>query len=152
MGKQLTQRADGRKVTVTFKGKAAEIAHKHHYGHKQVMTKLRFKREMKRRGAGEGYYDDPATSEQAKVLVKQLGFKRRIGNREVRVSQRWIRQNMTIAHAGAVIKVMREAKGLAARSGGSWDVEIPARSFFAGTDTWVSQTVTEIFEQELMSA
>jgi len=147
MGKQLVQQTTSRKVTVSFKGPAASIAYKHHHGDKTVMTKARFKREQRKRGQGEAYYNEPATSEQAAVLIKQLGYRRPLGKRRVRVSQSWIKKNMTIGMAGAVIKSMREAKGLAARSGESWTVEIPARPFFAGTEAWVSQTTTEIIEQ-----
>ena len=144
MGKQLTQRATPQQVTIGFKGKAGEIAYKHHFGDSQRQTAQGYKRQMKQRRKGEGYYDNPATAEQAKVLVRQLGYKRPIkGGKPKRVSQAWIKRNLTIAQAGAIIKAMREEQGLPARSATSWQIVTPSRKFFATTDAEANQIVTK---------
>ena len=145
MGKKLTQKATANEATVTFKGKAANIAYKHQYGHKYTVTKERFQREMNRGNGGSRNDAKPATSAQARELIKELGYRRPTKNNQTtRVSQRWIKQNMTIGQAGAIIRAMRDAQEGNSGSTDSWTVEIPARAFFGGTQQWVAQTMTEI--------
>lgn len=150
MGKKLTQAATSRAVTVGFKGIAGNIAAKHHFGDKKRVTAAGFKREMKQRERGKGYYDNPATKEQAGALVKQLGYKRpSASGKPIRVSQRWIRNHMTIAQAGSIISAMREAQGLPERSNQSWVVETPARPFFGATETDASLMSRRVFAEEI---
>ena len=149
MGRKLTQKVTDRQVEVGFKGIAGSIATQHHFGEKRTVTAAGFKREMKKRERGRQYYDAPATKEQAYTLVKELGYKRSTrGGKKMRVSQKWIRSNMTIAHADMVVKQMREAKGLPKRSASSWLIKTPARAFFGATAQVASDMATEIFEQE----
>ena len=144
MGRQLTQKTTDRQVEVGFKGIAGSIASQHHFGEKRTVTATAFKREMKKRRKGEEYFDKPATKEQAKVLVKQLGFR----SKKRRYSQHWIRNNLTIGMAGAIIKKMRDEQGLPKRSNSSWIVETPARPFFGATTQVASAMAAEIIEQE----
>jgi len=149
MGRQLTQKATPKQVEVGFKGIAGHIAAKHQHGSSQKVTAQGFKYEMKKRERGRQYYDAPATKQQAYTLVKDLGYKRGTrGGKTMRVSHRWIRSNMTIAHAGMVIAQMREAKGLAKRSADTWLVKTPERAFFGATAQVASDMATELFEQE----
>ena len=73
----------------------------------------------------KGYVNPkPATDTQAKALV-DVGFKRRMkGGKLKRVSRKWIRDNMTISHAGVILRDMREK---APRK--QWNIPLVARSF-----------------------
>lgn len=143
MGKKLTQRTEANEVTVSFKGKAASIAYKHHHGHTTTVTKERFQRERDQSGQSVRA-DQSASTEQARVLIKDLGYRRPIGkNKTTRASQRWIKTNMTVWQAGVIIRSMRDAQGDTG-AGDSWTVEIPARAFFGGTRAWVSDTARDI--------
>lgn len=63
-------------------------------------------RKKRNRFGGDGWGNDPATKAQAKRLVS-LGFKRRAkGRGYLKASPAWIRKNMTIHHAGMLIRIL----------------------------------------------
>lgn len=76
----------------------------------QEGARLDMQAERERRGrnrnGGDGWGNDPATKSQAKRLVS-LGFKRRVkGRGYLKASPAWIRKNMTIHHAGLLIRIL----------------------------------------------
>jgi hypothetical protein len=106
-----------------------KIARAQQEGHKEQYTPGRMKREQ-----GESDYDTQATAAQAKALIK-AGYKlhkgkyksgkNKGGSKTRRVSQAWIRENMTLGQAGLVLRMLRDNPGKQ-----SWETEVPERPFF----------------------
>ena len=90
----------------------------------------------------KGYVNNnPATDEQAKALIAE-GFTRKSKKgRTVRVSRKWIRENMTISHAGFKLRKMR---GAAKKS---WNIPLVARSFLGCDETLQRQMANTILKQ-----
>lgn len=105
-----------------------KVARAQQDGHSETMTAEKMKRRR-----GEPDYDAPATKEQAKALVES-GYKRVTGKyrsgkksgqtKTKRVSQKWITENMTIGHAGLVLRIIRGQD-----SKKTWQISNPARQF-----------------------
>ena len=120
--------ANGAKVTWpnTMVGK---IARAQQEGHQEQYSGARMRREH-----GKPDYDAPATASQAKALIK-AGFKLHKGmyksgknkgnNKSKRVSQAWIKENMTVGQAGLVLSLLIDKPQKS-----SWTVDTPARPFF----------------------
>lgn len=87
-------------------------------------TSIKVRAEDRPRPAQTG----PATRKQA-VRLRKLGYKRRDGEREVRASASWIKDNISQAQAGLLI---RKLSGEPARK--VWMIEIPARAFLGVSD------------------
>lgn len=129
-GRALRVRATPNSATVTWpNGLQARIASAHNEGITSHYTAARAAKEAKKRG--EPDYSAPATAAQAKALLKE-GFKLYRGKyrggkkkgqaRAQRVSQKWIRENMTIGKAMRILRQMRDEESETA-----WKVEVPAR-------------------------
>jgi len=91
----------------------------------------------------------PATNRQAMEL-KALGFKAKINGRMKTAGLGWIKANMTVAKAGAIIRSMREKQGISRNI--SWITHLAARSFLGATTAEIQQYINEIYddmEQEL---
>lgn len=130
MGKGLRYYPTPNGVKVTWaNGHKAKIASGQHDGFTEQYNAEKVAKEEKRRGGPD--YNAPATAGQARALIAE-GFRRYNGKfgkgkkkgqvRGQRVSQKWIRENMTLGHAGLVLSLMREKK-----SEKSWEVDVPAR-------------------------
>lgn len=106
-----------------------KIARAQQEGHKEQYTPGRMKREK-----GQPDYDAPATAAQAKALIK-AGYKlhkgkyksgkNKGGSKTRRVSQAWIKENMTLGQAGIVLRMLRDNPGQQA-----WELSVPGRPFF----------------------
>lgn len=94
------------------------------------MIPERSRRKRDREGA-DGWGEDPATRRQAQRLLS-LGFKIRKGKRGyIRPPLKWIGQNMTINHAGLIIRILEgEEREERKRKSG----RLPARAFLGVTD------------------
>ena len=99
-------------------------------------------RRGRERGGRDGWGHDPATQAQAKRLVS-LGFKRRVKGRYIKASPAWICQNMTINHAGKLIRILG---GNSSRTPGT--VLLPARPFL-GVSPQENAELTELIEDLL---
>lgn len=94
----------------------------------------------------------PATNKQA-LELRTLGFKTKVNGRTRTVGIRWIKQNMTVAKAGAIIRSMREQQGISRNI--TWLTRLPARSFLGATEAEVKQYIDQFFndmEQEIARA
>ncbi len=129
-GKNLKVYAGANKATVTWPNSlTGKIARAHQEGQKEQYNGARMEKER-----GQPDYDAPATQDQAKALIK-AGYKLNKGKyksgknkgntKSRRVSQSWIKENMTLGQAGLILRMLRDEPGKA-----SWTTEIPAREFF----------------------
>lgn len=118
------------KVTVTWPNSLiGKVARAQQDGFEDKYTAERMKKEH-----GQPDYGAPATSEQAKALLKS-GFRLNAGKfksgknkgatKTRRVSQAWVKENMTIGQAGIVLRLLRNKA-----SENSWIVKNAARPFF----------------------
>jgi len=108
---------------------------KHQYGHTQLFNKSQFHK------SNVDINTAPATRRQAKAL-RDVGYKRALkGKGHKTASLKWITENMSISHAGKLIRLLRGTKE-------SWSVILPKRSFLGITDKELSditqQTIDEV--------
>ena len=123
--------------------KAAQIAYQHHHGHSEKMTA---NRAAKR--AGKADYTAPASRDMAKALSAE-GYRRSVstGNGRTKlkkVSQKWIRENMTQGQAGLVLKELRGDSGKK-----SWTLRTPARPVLGVNPAQSEQIMTGLARQAL---
>lgn len=128
-----------------------KIARAHQEGFKEPYSASRIKREERK--LGEPSPDGTATAAQAKALV-DLGYKRVVGkyksgkkkgeSRKKRVSQKWIRENMSAGQAGIIIRLLREDAPKQ-----FWNVEVPAREFFGLSKKEIQELGNEIVDDIL---
>lgn len=138
-GKMLTRlarmlkvmRNDGSHALISFPGLAAHIAAKQQLGVSETITAEGLRRQQ---GGTNAAKNARATRQQAKTL-RDLGYK--IGGRKASLSQ--IQATLKAGKAGAMIRTMRKARGLPARS--SWTTTLPSRSFLGTTDSEITQLV-----------
>ena len=129
IGKTMTTHTSDKKVDVTWKNRiTAQIAYRHQHGVPETFTASKMNRIY-----GRPDYNQPATRKQAKALLR-AGFKLYAGKKRGKVktrkpSQRWIMENMTMGHAGYLIRMLNDEKGKQ-----SWLVNTPARPFLGVTD------------------
>ena len=123
LGRQMVAFAKGDNTgVVSWKdGKTAAIAATHHHG-----KTVRISSSSHKKAAGTPDYDAPATRAQAKALLEE-GYRHPVKGKKVkrklkRVSQKWIRENMTIGQAGLILRTLR---GQELQK--SWSVKVPAR-------------------------
>lgn len=149
-GKNLKVYAGPNTAKVTWPNSAVgKIARAQQEGHKQQYTAEKMQRQH-----GQPDYDAPATGDQAKALIK-AGFKLNKGKyksgkskgqaKTRRVSQAWIKDNMTLGQAGLVLRMLLDKKAAS-----SWQVETPARPFF-GLNHREIKTLGDGFINEILS-
>lgn len=109
----------------------ARLAFRHHHGISENYTASKAARVN-----GTPDYTKPATPAQAKALAKE-GYRRPVARKRgkggailKRVSQKWIRENMTIGQAGLILRLMRTGT----REGKqSWVIKLPERPILGAT-------------------
>ena len=129
-GKNLKVYAGANKATVTWPNSfTGKIARAQQEGHQQQYSAARVERER-----GQPDYEAPATTGQARALIK-AGYKLSKGKyksgkskgdtKTRRVSQSWIKENMSLGQAGLILSMLEgdDQKN-------SWNVEVPPRPFF----------------------
>jgi len=120
------QRSDTRIDVGWRNGLTAKIARRQQDGIGEVWTASKA-----RKVYGTPDYDAPATRAQAKALI-ELGYRRRVKKKRgkgvalKRVSQKWIRENITLGQAGVIIRLMRDGE---AEGPQRWEVKPEARPF-----------------------
>ena len=142
LSKRLVVKSNPNHAVVTFDHvKTGGIAKAHQDGHDETFTKSK----AKRRDRDLSYYDDPATKKQARAL-KEAGFKirRKNGKGWKKATMKWITDNMTIGHAGLVLKTLRNEE-----SKDSWVISLPARSFLGATESEIKEMSQTIFDQTI---
>lgn len=133
------------KATVTWPNSlVGKIARAQQEGHTETYTAERMRREH-----GKPDYNAPATAEQAKALIK-AGYKRYVGKyrsgknkgkgKGRRVSQAWIKENMTLGQAGLILRMFRDDGAQ------QWNVKIPARPFLGLSKNQTKQLGNEIIK------
>lgn len=122
LSKRMKVYASGDMGKVYWSG--GRVAAKHQHGHTEEWDASKAE---KRNRSGKSQ-DDPATRRQAKRL-RELGYRIRRGRGWKRPTLKYITENMTIGHAGAVIRALKGS------SKDKWQVHLPARSFLGVTDT-----------------
>lgn len=147
MGRGLRVRANQNSATVTWpNGLKARIAAGHQHGFTDHYTAARAAKEAKKRG--EPDYSAPATATQAYVL-SVIGYKRYRGKygggkkkgqaRGQRVSQKWIRENMTVGQAGLIYRLMTDKE-----AENAWNVEVPARPTLGLEQTDIDKQIEKL--------
>lgn len=127
----------------TFTGK---IAYRHQHGVPENWSAHRA-----RKAYGVPDYKKPATPAQAKSLIAE-GYRRRVRKKRgkgcalKRVSQKWIRENLTLGKAGLILRLMREGK---ARGKQFWKVTPAARPFLGTTPENADALLTDLARQAL---
>ena len=137
-------------AVVTWKnGGQARVADRHHRGLDEEFTAKKAARIY-----GTPNYKKPATPAQAKSL-NQEGFRRRTARRRgkgkailKRVSQKWIRENMTVGQAGLVLRLMRTDT----RKGKQlWTIKVPERPILGASpesaDIYLTAMAQEALQQ-----
>lgn len=116
-------------VTVGWKNSRDEgIAAKHQFGDTMRFQKSWMNAELDGTRKGMAYYKDPATRRQAKALLES-GYKvRRAKGGLWTPSIKWITDNLSIAKAGLILKILRGGAGM-----DEWTIKTPARPFLGVT-------------------
>ncbi|MGB3222532.1 MAG: hypothetical protein WBB23_07005 [Desulforhopalus sp.] len=117
---------------VTWKNQGqAKTAYRHHHGVPENFTASRAKKQY-----GVPDYKGKATPAQAKALNKE-GFRLRVARKRgqggailKKVSQKWIRDNLTIGKAGLILRLMRTESPHGKQS---WKIKVPARPILGAT-------------------
>ncbi|MDD9304378.1 MAG: virion morphogenesis protein [Desulfobacter sp.] len=120
------------RAMVTWKNPAkAKLADRHHHG---VPEKYTAKKAARQNGVPD--YSKPATPKQAKALNKE-GFRRPVARKRgkgkatlKRVSQKWIRDNMSLGQAGLILRLMRTGTRKGKQG---WEIKVPARPILGAT-------------------
>jgi hypothetical protein len=128
----ITRIEDDHSAVVTWKNPGqAMVADRHHRGIPEEFTAKKAARIY-----GRPNYGKPATPAQAKSLNKE-GYRRLTARKRgkgkavlKRVSQKWIRENMTQGQAGLILRLMRtdSTKGVQ-----SWSIKVPPRPILGAT-------------------
>lgn len=154
-GKNLKAFTGANKATITWPNSlTGKIARAQQEGYTERFTPQKAKRRN-----GEPNYEGPATQEQAKALIKE-GFKLNRGkyksgknkgkSKNRRVSQAWIRENMTLGQAGLVLRLLRDK-----RAAQYWETKVPPRPFFGLNQEerkiLANNLLDEITEQSIFS-
>ena len=138
LGKTMESSATTRQAKVSWKNKmTAQIAYRHQHGIPENFNKSKMDRRY-----GTPDYDAPATRKQAKALI-DAGYRIYTGKKKGKTqtkkpSQRWIIENMTLGHAGYMVRTLRNEK---AKS--TWTVQTPARPFLGVTDAEGTQILSK---------
>lgn len=147
------QSDDGTTATIRFRGKSGFIAAKQQHGYTETVHADEVRRRTingeVRTAANSARYAAQAfrlaTKRQASEL-RALGFKARNEAGKLRpASSGWIMANMTVARAGAIIRSMREKRGIVPHD--TWNTVLPARSFLGATDSEVTQYIKDIYNE-----
>ncbi len=113
----------------------SRIAFKHQYGHVEWVEARHLKK------SSSNKRDQPATRRQAKALLK-AGYKVKVKGRGYKTpSQKWIMENMTIARAGLILRLIRGTKQ-------QWKITIPARSFLGVTEAELAEITQQVIDDE----
>ncbi len=88
---------------------------------------------------GKKTANDNATIDQARSLKKE-GYRRPSNGRLVVVTIKWIRENLTVAQAGYILRTMRGAGKT------TWELPLPARAFLGIDNNELNQIITRIFD------
>lgn len=116
----ITDNADSARVT----WRGGKVAAKHQDGVTETITADDMR---KRDREGRLSMSDPATRRQARRLL-ELGYKIRRGKGWKRPNLRWITANMTVGHAGKIIRILSNETPKE-----EWDVKLPSRPFLGVT-------------------
>lgn len=146
------------KATVTWPNSlTGKIARAQQEGHTETYNAQRMQHER-----GTPDYSAPASAEQAKALIK-AGYRRykgkyrsgqkKGGSKYTRVSQSWIKENMTMGQAGLILRMFRDegAQGSPINMA-SWRFEVPARPFFGLSKKGIKQLGNELINNLLDGA
>ena len=131
-------------AVVGFKGnKAGVIASKHQHGTSERMTATKAEKR-----AGTPDYKDRADRKQAKSLIQE-GYRLPVPGKNgrtklKRVSQKWIRENMSCGQAGLILRMMRNEK-----SKQSWTMTTPARPFLGADEKDAQQMLDSLARTSL---
>lgn len=126
MAKGMKITVNGSVAVVTWKNAGqAKVAYRHHHGIPESFTASKAEKVY-----GVPDYAKPATHAQAKAL-NQEGYRRPVARKRgkggailKRVSQKWIRQNMTIGQAGLILRMMRTGT---TKGKQRWTIKTPER-------------------------
>lgn len=141
LGKDLRVYASDKSVSVTYANRlTGSIAKAQQEGITETFTA-----EQAAKKYGEPDYNAPATTKQARAL-KEQGFtvKRKTGKGRKKATQKWIKQNLTLGQAGAILRDMRDRE-----SKKSWVIKLPPRAFLGASASDVKQYVQTIFNETL---
>lgn len=148
MGRGLSVKHGGDlRADVTWKNsRMARIAYQHQHGVAETWTPAKAEKVY-----GVPDYRDKATAAQAKSLIAE-GFKRQVAKKRGRgvalrrVSQKWIRENMTLGQAGIILRLMRTKN---AHGKQRWEIIPPARPFLGATPDMAGAMLTDLARQAL---
>jgi len=129
-------------VTVGWRNSfESTIAGKQQFGFKQVFKKSYLSVELDGSRKERDYYQLQATRRQAKALL-DAGYKVKSKGKALKTpSIKWITQNLTIAKAGLILRVLRGSKD-------QWETNLPARSFL-GISNEDLQLLVDVISQEI---
>lgn len=124
----------------------SHIAYRHQTGQPETWTAGKA-----RKVYGVPDYKSPATRAQAKSLIAE-GYRLRVRKQRGkgcalrRVSQRWIRENLSLGQAGVILRMMRDGK----RKGKQrWEMRTPARPFLGVDPAKYDEALNDIARQAL---
>lgn len=117
------------------------IARKQQEGIGDIMTA----RKLAKRNTGPNC-SGRASDNQAAALIA-VGFRHRIkGGREIKVSRKWITENVNADQAGAILRAMREGQ-----TKQTWQIPLAARSFL-GASTEDLQSLSKMVMEEMLKS
>lgn len=151
-GSNLKQFANSKRTIVTWPNAyIGKLARAHQEGIEDKYTAARMEKEH-----GQPDYSAPATSKQAKALIK-AGYRLNRGkyksgknkgnSKTKRVSQAWIKENMTLGQAGIVLRMLTDNEAEK-----SWTVKTEARPFFGLTKKHGSTLAHELLNEIINGA
>ena len=143
MGKGLVVKAKAENVQVSWKkAGVAQVGYRHQHGVKEQFDAGKVVRRY-----GRPDYNAAATRTQAKSLLK-AGFKIYAGKTKGRVrtrraTQGWIMKNLTLGHAGYLIRRL-----LGKSPARTWTVDVPERPFLGVTAADGTDLMVDALRQE----
>ena len=139
-------------VVVGYKNRlVGEVAYRHQHGVPEEYTPQKLAREKGKKP--EVAFSEPCTPKQARALLKE-GYMRPKHTKKgtcvlTRPSSAWIQKNMTMGHAGLVLRVMRTGSTKGKKS---WLVEVPPRSFLGVNEAQTKSLLDKMIKKILQRA
>lgn len=137
-------------AVITWKNAGqAKTAYRHHHGVPEDFTASRAAKVY-----GVPNYQKPATPAQAKAL-NQEGYKRPVARKRgkggailKKMSQKWIRENMSQGQAGLILRLMRTNS---TRGKQRWTIQVPERPILGATpqqaNTYLTAMATDALKE-----
>ncbi|MCL1123306.1 phage virion morphogenesis protein [Shewanella surugensis] len=135
LGKHLQVHTNENRANITFASpRVAKVARAHQDGEKLTHTAPK----------GQPDYQGPATTKQAKALIKAgYTIRKKRGKGWKTPSLKWIKENLKLGQAGLILRILKEQE----KGQQQWDIQLPSRSFLGQNQNEYKQLKNYMFDQ-----